>query len=130
MTESMPQVTIVYAILLILLGVGGYFVTGQASVTALIPAFFGLPVLLCGILARKEQLLRHAMHAAAMLGLIGFFGSVSGIPQAITLLTGGEVARPPAAVSKATMAVLSVIFVALCVNSFIQVRKARKAQGS
>jgi amino acid transporter len=37
----MPKLTIFYALLLIALGVGGYFASGQASVTALIPAFIG-----------------------------------------------------------------------------------------
>ena len=62
MTSSMPSVTIVYGAILTVIGLTGYFATGQASVTALIPAFLGVPVAICGLLARNERLLKHAMH--------------------------------------------------------------------
>ncbi len=39
----MAKVCIVFGIVLCLLGLGGYFGTGRESVTALIPALFGLP---------------------------------------------------------------------------------------
>ncbi len=47
----MAKITIGLGIVLIALGFGSYFGTGQASVTALIPAFFGLPLLLLGLVA-------------------------------------------------------------------------------
>ncbi|MDY7091375.1 MAG: hypothetical protein SX243_00235 [Acidobacteriota bacterium] len=118
----MPQVTIVYGLALIALGLIGYFATGGISITALIPAFFGIPVLIAGWIARRESLLKHAMHAAAMIALLGFLGTVSGL---WALVTGG--APDAATLSRATMAVLSAIFVALCVRSFIQVRREREA---
>jgi uncharacterized membrane protein len=118
----MPQVTIVYGLALIALGLIGYFATGGVSVTALIPAFFGIPIVIAGWIARNEKMLKHAMHAAAVLGLLGFLGTLRGL---IALLTGGE--ATPAIVSQATMAVLSAIFVALCVRSFIQARREREA---
>ena len=125
----MPQVTIGYGLILILLGAAAYLGTDRVSVTALIPAFFGLPVLIAGVLARKESLLKHAMHGAAMLGVLGFLGTVTGVPKALSLLFGGTVERPEAATVQAIMAVLSAVFVGLCVRSFIQVRKAREAAG-
>ena len=47
----MPQFIIVIASVLILQGLAGYFGTARVSVTALIPAFFGLPIALAGLLA-------------------------------------------------------------------------------
>lgn len=123
----MPQVTIGYGLILILLGLAAYFSSGGASVTALIPAFFGLPVLIAGLLARKENLLKHAMHAAAVLALLGFLGTVPGLVKVFTLLGGGTVGRPSAVIVQAVMAVLSLIFLILCIRSFIQARKAREA---
>lgn len=122
----MPAVTIAYGVLLIALGAGFYFGTGQESVTALIPAFFGVLVVLCGVLARREHLLKHAMHGAAALGLLAFLGGLPGLFRSFALLGGGEVARRNAVLEQAAMALLSLVFVVLCVKSFIDARRARR----
>jgi len=44
----MPSVTIALGVVLIILGLAGYFLTGAVSVTALIPAFFGLVLAVAG----------------------------------------------------------------------------------
>jgi hypothetical protein len=114
-------------IALIILGVGGYFGTGQTSLTALIPAGFGLVFLILGFLARKDQLRKHAMHAAAALGLVGcVVPAVMGIPKLVRLASGQEVERPGAAISQSIMAVICGVFVVLCVRSFIAARRARR----
>ena len=120
---NMPKVTISYAVLLIALGLVGFFGFGRSSVTALIPAFFGILVLVAGLLALDEKMRRHAMHAASVLGLLGFLGTVSGLIKFFTLISGGEVTRPAAVVSQAVMAVLSLIFFILCLKSFISARR-------
>lgn len=122
----MPIVTIVYGLLLIGLGVGSYVVTDMVSVTALIPAFFGLPVLVCGILARDEAKLRHAMHGAATLGLFGFFGTGMSLLKIPDILSGVALERPEAVKAQIIMALLSLVFVALCIKSFVDVRRARR----
>ena len=43
------------------------------------------------------------------------------------LLGGQEVARPAAVISQSIMGALTAVFVALCVKSFIDARKARQA---
>jgi hypothetical protein len=68
----------------------------------------------------------HAMHGAALIGLLGFFGSVSGLPQLMKLIAGDSIARPVAAVSRSIMAVLCLAFVVLTVRSFVAARIARK----
>ncbi|MEM6796945.1 MAG: hypothetical protein AAF725_23425 [Acidobacteriota bacterium] len=123
----MPLVTIAYGSILIVIGALGYFGTGAQSATALIPAFIGVPVVIAGVLARNERFLKHAMHGAATLALLGTLGTLSSIPKLFTLLSGGEVARPAAVYSQSTFAVLSIIFLVLCVRSFIAARKAREA---
>jgi hypothetical protein len=110
---------------LIALGVGGFAWTEGRSYTALIPAAVGLLLLILGLLARKDHLRKHAMHAAAMVGLIGLLGSVPGLLKLPTLISGGEVERPTAVVLQSVMAVLCAVFVGLCVNSFIAARRRR-----
>jgi cation transport ATPase len=122
----MPIVTILFALILIVMGVGGYLGTDRVSPTALIPAAFGVLFLLCGILALKESLLKHAMHGAAMLGVLSILGTLRGVFQ----LFGGDLERPIAVYMQAGMCLLSIIFVGLCVKSFIDVRKRREAEAN
>jgi lysylphosphatidylglycerol synthetase-like protein (DUF2156 family) len=119
----MPQTAIVFGAFLCLVGVGFYAGTGAASVTALIPAFIGLPLALAGALARRDGWRRHAMHAAALLGTLGFLGSLRGALRLPALLAGGEVARPAAVAAQAITAALCLAFVALCVRSFLRARQ-------
>jgi uncharacterized membrane protein len=119
--SAMASTTIVFGILLTLLGLAGYFLTGMASPTALIPALFGLILLVLGFLARNESIRKHAMHAAAAVALVGCAGAL------VPLLRTPIGVRPAMAVfSQVTMVVLTALFVALCVRSFIAARRARR----
>lgn len=108
---------------LIVLGVAGYVATGAASATALIPSFFGVPLVLLGLMARNEHRRKLAMHIAVVVGLLAFLGSVPGLLNLVRMIGGAEVARPAAAVMQSIMALLTGVFVALCVKSFIDVRR-------
>ena len=121
----MATTTIGFGIVLIVLGVGGYFGSDRVSLTALIPAAFGLLLAIFGALARDEKRRKMAMHIAVTVGLLGFLGTVSGLLQLPALLSGGEVARPGAVVSKSIMAVLMAVYVGMCVKSFIDARRKR-----
>lgn len=121
---NMPIITMVAGILLILLGLVGYGGSGMEHKTALIPAFFGMPIVICGALALKEKFLKHAMHVAAVLGVLGLLAPLGRIiPQT---LNEGFV-FDLAGICLVGMALVSGIFVLLCVKSFIDVRKAREA---
>lgn len=121
----MAATTLAFGTLLILLGVVGYVATGAASITALIPALFGLVLLVLGLLARNEAWRKHAMHAAVVVGLLGFLGSAPGLRSLPALFAGEPVARPAAVISQSLMAVLSLLFVVRCVRSFIDARRNR-----
>ncbi len=124
----MAKITIGLGLVLIALGLGSYFGTGRASVTALIPAFFGLPLLLLGLVALKERMRTIAMIIAVVIGLLGFAGTVSGLMKLPLLLTGGELDRPAAVAVQAAMAIVCLLFVVLCVWSFMKARRASAAQ--
>jgi hypothetical protein len=124
---DVPGLTIAFGLVLIGLGVIGYFATGRQSPTALIPAFAGALFLVLGLVAQKPGARKHAMHAAAALAVLGFLGTVSGLIKFFRMLGGEEIDRPAAARSQAIMAVLCVVFVILCVRSFIAARRAREA---
>ena len=117
----MPATTRLFGLILIVLGVASYTLTGRTSLTAMIPAFFGAALVICALVSRKEAARKHAMHAAVAVGLLGALAALGrGIPAA---MSGG--ASRPAVISQLVMGILLVIYVALGVQSFIAARKAR-----
>jgi hypothetical protein len=118
----MPGTTRIFGIILILLGVTSYTVTGRTSVTALIPAFFGVVLLVCAMIARSREAARkHAMHAAVAVGLIG---ALAALAMGLRGALAGNLSKP-SVMSQLAMGVLLLIYVALGVQSFIAARKAR-----
>jgi hypothetical protein len=109
------MVTIGLGLLLILLGLGGYFGSGRVSKTALIPTFFGLPLVALGLAALRPSWHDPALYAAMAVAALGFFGSARGLPGLWKLVSGGEVKRPAAAVAQSVMALLCLAFVAWAV---------------
>ena len=100
----------------------------KKSVTALIPAFFGGGLLICGLLAMKESLLKHAMHGAAMIGLLGALaGAGRGAMGLGKFFSGDPSLNQRSFAFVWLMAIICAVFVALCVRSFIAARKAREA---
>jgi len=121
----MSTTTVAFGVLLLVLGIGGYFGTGMVSLTALIPAVFGVLLLVLGVIARDPAKRKHAMHFAALLGVLGFLGSASGLAKLSALVAGQPVERQNAVIAQSAMAVLMLIFVVLCVRSFISARRNR-----
>jgi hypothetical protein len=120
----MPSTTIALGAALVVLGLAGYVLTGGASLTALIPAAFGVLLALAGVLARDERKRKHAMHAAVVVALLGFLGSFRGVLQ-IGSLIDGTALRPAAVVSQTIMAALTLAYIVMAVRSFVRARTAR-----
>ncbi len=111
---------------LVVIGIVAYVGSGAASVTALIPAFLGaILAALGGVAMARPAARRHALHAAAAVALLGFLGSLRGIADFFALLGGAAVERPWAATAQTLTAVLSAVFVAAAVASFVRARRER-----
>ncbi len=125
----MAKVTIVFGVVLLALGAGFYFATGAAAPTSLIPAGFGILLVLFGALANSPEPGRRMlwMHIAVTLGLLGFLFPAFMTIKSLVKAHGGPLARPLAVAEQGIMAVVCLIFVALCVRSFIAARRARTA---
>ncbi len=98
----------------------------SGSVTALIPAFVGLPLLLCGLVGLQENLRKHAMHLAAGVALLGFLGAGGRLASK----AGAWISGDPSVNSRAmwfivAMTVICFVYVVLSVKSFVDARKAR-----
>ena len=126
----MARVTILFGIILILLGVLTYMQTGSQFPTSLIPAYFGAVLAILGALSRTTDLKRRAlyMHIAVTLGLLGFLGTAKSIVDYVRMKNGMQVKFPVAVEEKAAMACLLLVFVLLCVRNFIEARQARQAR--
>lgn len=123
----MAKTTISFGVVLILLGIFAYVGSSSHAPTALIPAFVGLLLGILGFLAITDDVKRRMlfMHIAVTLGLLGFLGTAKSIYDFVRLLQGTQFPHPLAVKEKAAMAVLLLIFVVMCVRSFVAARRAR-----
>lgn len=117
----MPGTTRLFGLLLIVLGIASYTTTGMTSITAMIPAFFGVALVICALIARNEAMRKHAMHAAVAIGMVGMLASLT---RALPAALGGDAGRP-AVIAQLIMGGLLLIYVAMGVRSFVAARKAR-----
>jgi hypothetical protein len=122
----MPKITVVFSLLYIAIGLAGFFLTGAVHTTALIPAFIGVVLLVLGLLGSKEKLRMHVMHAALLIGLLALLGTARSLLK-LPAAFDGTAERPGAVFAQAATAVLSVIYLAVGVRSFIAARRARSA---
>jgi hypothetical protein len=122
--------TLVIGALLIAVGLYGYLnghpdATGHVGPTALIPAWVGLALCVLGAVAFSAKARKHAMHFAAMVGLLALVGD--GVQLVRTILNTDAVpeVRQLKLISMSATFVLCLVFLVLCIRSFIQARKNR-----
>ena len=118
----MSSTSIACGIALLFIGLAGYIYglsVGKASITALIPAFFGIVLLALGFVAKsKENLRKHLMHAAVIVALLGFI-----LPAGRLISKFGELTWNAAVISQLAMAFVCLMFVVLAIRSFAAARR-------
>lgn len=114
----MAATTRLVGLILAVLGIGSYLGTGRTSVTALIPAFFGVAFLLLAYLARNEAARKHAMHVGMVVALVGIAGTAS------RLIGATDFTRPASLAQIATVLVLA-WYLGNGIKSFRDARRAR-----
>jgi hypothetical protein len=121
----MAKVTLVFAVLLIALGMTGYLGTGSAHPTALIPAWIGLALGFGGLLAisPNEGRRKLFMHINVTIGLLGFLGTAVEIARSFIATASPDAI---ALTAKIALALLLLVYVILCVRSFIAARRPGK----
>jgi hypothetical protein len=107
---------IVLGAALVVLGIGAYILSDFASVTALIPAVFGVLMALLGTLERRTGRQRLPVYGIGLLAALGVLGSMRGVPDVIALLTGGAVESTVAAVAQGAMIVVGLVLLAAVAN--------------
>lgn len=118
---KMETVSLVTGLGLVGVGLLGYFGSGGTSPTALIPSMIGLVFLvIAALVIVKPGTRKHAMHAAAMVALLGLL-AVGGRG-----LVNFSKLTPLQMVSFGGTAVFLVVFLVLAIRSFIEARRARE----
>jgi len=116
----MIKITIVFAVLLIALGVGAF--VSSASPTALLPAYVGGALLLVGGFALGFASARkHLMHVAVIVALLGALA-----PAAALVIRAAQMS-PLALTVNVGMLALCATLVVLQIRSFVQARRERAA---
>ena len=128
-TYSMSRLTILLGVLLILIAAACFVATGSSHPTALIPAAAGALFCVFGALASSPEPKKRMlwMHIAVTVALLLFLGTIKADIDVFRLAHGAVVAHPIAVEEKAAMNLLCVLFVLLCVRSFIAARRTRLA---
>ena len=123
----MAKLTIWFGGLIVLVSLGFWIGMGRTVTAALHPAGIGVLLIVCGALANTENLKKRMlwMHIAVTLGLIGFL--TTGIRAAIEMAKGTAMSMNPMGFEeRVVIALISLIYVVLCVRSFISARRARR----
>jgi len=120
----MTKLTLATGAILTVVGVVAYFATGMVSITALIPAFVGILLLVAGFVARNPRMHMHAMHAALLIALLGALGSLMNVVKVGDLING-TAERPSAIIVSIVMFVILVAFLVAGIRSFVAARRSR-----
>lgn len=114
----MASFTVRVGVILVILGVASYVMTGGASLTALIPSVVGGALAVCGVLAGRSTTPRPlALRAALVVAGVGLIGTAGALVQIGRLLagTGG-----PALVARTSMALVLLVYVAFAARAFVR----------
>ncbi len=119
----MPKPTLVFAALLLALGLGAFALSG--SRTALLPAYFGGALgVLAGLALAYAGARRHLMHVAAVVALLGALAPAAAL--AIRAAQMSPLALGALGVNVGMLA-LSAALLAMMIRSFAVARRSRIA---
>jgi hypothetical protein len=124
----MVKVTLIFAVILIALGVAGYLGTGSLHPTALIPAWIGVALGFGGLLAisPSEKRRKLFMHINVSIGLLGFLGGAVEVVRSYVHGTFMDQTEIIAMASKLAMTTILLIYLYLCGRSFSAARRSGK----
>jgi len=123
---GLAKLTIWFGALLAAVSLGFWIGMGRVETAPLHPAGIGVLLIICGFFATAENPKKRMlwMHIAVTLGLIGFLAT--GIRAVIQLSKGTAMSiNPMGFEERVVIALICLIYVALCVRSFIAARRTR-----
>ena len=120
-TLSIEFLTILYGLFMVIWGISISLISGSSSITSMIPAFIGVPLAFIGFLSMIKPTFRKAlMHIAVVIGIFAFLGGLDFFRGMFTNYYAG--------LSKLMLLITGFVYIYLCVQSFIFVRRQKKLE--
>ena len=118
---SIEFLTTLYGLFMVIWGVSISLISGSSSITSMIPAFIGGPLAFIGFLSMIKPTFRKAlMHIAVVIGILAFLGGLDFFRGMFTNYYAG--------LSKLMLLITGFVYIYLCVQSFIFVRRQKKLE--
>ncbi len=120
---SIEFLTALYGLFMVIWGISISLISGSSSITSMIPAFIGVPLAFIGFISMIKPTFRKAlMHIAVVIGIIAFLGGLDFFRGMFTNYYAG--------LSKLMLLITGFVYIYLCVQSFIFVRRQKKLQSN
>ena len=120
---SIELLTALYGLFMIIWAFSISFISESSSITSLVPAFVGFPLVLIGFISMIKPTFRKAlMHIAVLIGIIAFLGGLD--------FFRGMFANYYAGLSKLMLLITGFAYVYFCIQSFIFVRRQKKMKSN
>lgn len=118
---SIEFLTTIYGLFMVIWGISISLISGSSSITSMIPAFIGVPLAFIGFLSMIKPTFRKAlMHIAVVIGIFAFLGGLDFFRGMFTNYYAG--------LSKLMLLITGFVYIYLCVQSFIFVRRQKKLE--
>ena len=116
---SIEFLTTLYGLFMVIWAFSISFIAESSSMTSMIPAFIGLPLVFIGIISTIKPTFRKAlMHIAVLIGILAFLGGLD--------FFRGMFSNYYAGLSKLMLLITGFVYIYFCVQSFIFVRRQKK----
>ena len=118
---SIEFLTTLYGLFMVIWAISISLISESSSATSMIPAFIGVPLAFIGFLSMIKPTFRKAlMHIAVVIGIIAFLGGLDFFRGMFTNYYAG--------LSKLMLLITGFVYIYLCVQSFIFVRRQKKLE--
>ena len=120
---SIELLTAIYGLFMIIWAFSISYISESSSITSLVPAFVGFPLILIGFISIIKPTLRKAlMHIAVLIGIIAFLSGLD--------FFRGMFSNYYAGLSKLMLLITGFAYVYICIQSFIFVRRQKKMKSN
>ena len=116
---SIELLTALYGLFMTIWAFSISFISESSSITSLVPAFVGFPLVLIGVISIIKPTFRKVlMHIAVLIGIVAFLGGLDFFRNMFANYYAG--------LSKLMLLITGFVYVYFCIQSFIFVRRQKK----